>query len=162
MAKKLLCIAFIFYALPGLAQPTDEQQINAVIQQFFTGMHKTDTVMIRNSFTEDLTLATVIKDKSGKVHLRREGDLNGLVKSLSLKPEQPYTEEIWNVVVQQDGDFAQAWCDYAFFIGKTFSHCGIDAFHLVRSESGWKIFHIADTRRKSDCVIPENIKAKYN
>jgi hypothetical protein len=78
---------------------------------------------------------------------------------------KPHTEvwyeEIWNVKVQVDGEMAQAWCDYAFYIDKTFSHCGVDAFHLFKGKDGWKIFHLADTRRKTGCTIPKEIQDKH-
>jgi hypothetical protein len=63
--------------------------------------------------------------------------------------------------IQIDGDFAQAWCDYAFYVGHRFNHCGIDAFHLIREKDGWKIFHLADTRRKEGCHVPEEIQKKH-
>jgi hypothetical protein len=63
--------------------------------------------------------------------------------------------------VQIDGDFAQVWCDYAFYTDNTFSHCGIDAFQLHKGKDGWKIFHLADTRRKDNCVIPQDIQNKH-
>jgi hypothetical protein len=70
-------------------------------------------------------------------------------------------EEIWNLKIQMDGDFAQAWCEYAFYYQNKFSHCGVDAFHLIKTTEGWKIFHLADTRRKENCIIPEEIKSKH-
>ena len=59
------------------------------------------------------------------------------------------------------GDFAQVWCDYAFYIGNTFSHCGVDAFQLHKQKDGWKIFHLADTRRTENCTIPKSIQQKH-
>jgi hypothetical protein len=65
------------------------------------------------------------------------------------------------VDIKIDGDFAQAWCDYAFYVGKNFSHCGVDAFQLHKTKEGWKIFHLADTRRRSGCVVPKEIEDKF-
>jgi hypothetical protein len=45
--------------------------------------------------------------------------------------------------------------NYAFFAGDTFSHCGVNAFQLFKGADGWKIFHIADTRRREGCEMPE-------
>jgi hypothetical protein len=41
--------------------------------------------------------------------------------------------------------------EYSFWLGTTFSHCGIDAFQLARLGSEWKIIAIADTRRTDGC-----------
>jgi hypothetical protein len=56
---------------------------------------------------------------------------------------------------------AQAWCDYAFYVDKSYSHCGVDAFQLFKGKDGWKIFHLADTRRKTGCTIPKEIQDKH-
>jgi hypothetical protein len=46
---------------------------------------------------------------------------------------------------------ATAWTPYKFYLDKTFSHCGVNAFQLFKSENGWKIISILDTRRKEPC-----------
>jgi len=54
------------------------------------------------------------------------------------------------------------WASYAFYLGKKFNHCGVDAFHLVKSEDGeWKIFHLADTGQKEGCNIPKKIGNQF-
>jgi hypothetical protein len=60
-----------------------------------------------------------------------------------------------------DGSLAAVWVDYAFYLNNTFSHCGVDSFHLVKTEEGWKIFNLVDTRRKSDCVIPDAVEKQF-
>jgi hypothetical protein len=125
-------------------------------------MHNADSAIVHTVFTEDLTMATIYRDRStGLAALQREGTLSDFLVSIGTKRSEPLTEEIWDVEVKIDGDFAQAWCNYAFYIGKRFSHCGVDAFHLIKTPTGWKIFHIADTRRRDDCSIPDDVKNKY-
>jgi hypothetical protein len=47
-----------------------------------------------------------------------------------------------------DGPFATYYADYEFWLGERRSHCGVDAFQLVKTdEAGWQIFILADTRR---------------
>jgi hypothetical protein len=53
-----------------------------------------------------------------------------------------------------DGPLATAWMDYTFHVGERFSHCGVNAFQLFRSDDGWQIIQIADTRR-SECPRTE-------
>jgi hypothetical protein len=38
--------------------------------------------------------------------------------------------------------------NYAFYLDDQFSHCGVNAFQLVRMEAGWQIIQITDTRRR--------------
>jgi hypothetical protein len=143
------------------AQTSEEASVTEVINRLFSGMHKADSTMVRSTFDKEVTMATAMRNKEGNPVLRREYSINDFVKSVGKKPPEPYAEEIWNLKVQIDGDFAQVWCDYAFYIGNTFSHCGVDAFQLYKSKEGWKIFHLADTRRKDNCIIPEDIQKKH-
>ena len=123
-------------------------------------MEQNDSAMAASVFTSDAVLNTVLTDKEGIV--RRNTSLASTIPVAFAKPkEQVFSEPIWNEKIQVDGDFAAVWVDYAFYRGNTFSHCGVDAFHLMRTESGWKIFLVTDTRRPSPCEIPEGIKKRY-
>ena len=144
------------------AQSSEEVTVAEAVKLLFTGMYKGDSSMVRSAFTKEVTMATVYRNKEGNQEIRREYSINDFVKSIGKPHPEPYAEEIWNLKIQIDGDFAQAWCDYAFFIGNKFSHCGVDAFQLHKSTGGWKIFHLADTRRKDNCIIPEEIQKKHN
>jgi len=141
---------------------TDEAAVTAVIHTLFTGMEKGDSAMVHSAFTPEVTMATALRDKNNKSVLRRESSINDFLKAVGTPHKDVWYEEIWNIKIQIDGDFAQAWCDYAFYLNNTFSHCGIDAFHLHKTPSGWKIFHLADTRRKDPCVIPAEVKKKHS
>lgn len=150
-----------FSSMHVCAQSTDVQQIQQVIENLFIGMKKGDSALVRSVFYEAVTMATAFKNREQKSVLRRESSIEDFVKSVGTLRADALNEEIWNLEIKVDGDLAQAWCDYAFYIGKKFSHCGVDAFQLFRTEKGWKIFHIADTRRSTDCKIPEAVSAKY-
>ena len=143
------------------AQHTDDAAIRAVITQLFTGMQKGDSAMVRDAFASEITMATIFRDKTNAPKIHHETSLKGFLDAVGTPHKEVWYEEIWNLTIQVDGDFAQAWCDYAFYLDKTFSHCGVDAFHLHKTKSGWKIFHLADTRRKQDCNIPADIQSKH-
>ena len=34
---------------------------------------------------------------------------------------------------------AQVWVPYDLYIGKTWSHCGVDAFTLLKSDGRWRV-----------------------
>lgn len=140
---------------------TEESKIKEVIERLFKGMQVGDSAMVRSVFYKDVTMATVYRNRENVVVLRRESSIEDFVKSVGTPRADALNEEIWGLTIQLDGDFAQAWCDYAFYIGKKFSHCGVDAFHLYKTEGGWKIFHLADTRRSANCNIPAGITNKY-
>lgn len=60
-------------------------------------------------------------------------------------------ERIHDTQVLVDQGLAVVWTRYDLFVDGTFSHCGVDAFQLVRLPEGWRILDIADTRRTEGC-----------
>jgi len=145
---------------PATSAP-DDALVRQAIARLFQGMQQGDSALVHSAFTQQVTMATVLRDKNEAPILQRESSLDGFLKAVGTPHTGVWNEEIWNMKVQIDGDFAQAWCDYAFYITNTFSHCGVDAFQLHKTKTGWKIFHLADTRRKSGCAIPANIEQKH-
>lgn len=144
------------------AQSTEEAKVTEVVNNLFRAMYTNDTTLFKSVFSNEVTLATVVMSRDGKSSLKREEGIAGFLKAIAKpNPKGALTEETWNSKVQLDGDFAQVWCDYAFYVGNTFSHCGVDAFQLHKSADGWKIFHLADTRRREGCTIPQNILDKH-
>ncbi len=161
--KKYCCILlFIFCVMSIQAQSTEEAAVTEVVNKLFKSMHTNDTTLFKSVFADQVTMASVIKNREGKVIVERETGIDDFAKAIAKpNPTGALTEEIWNIKVQLDGDFAQVWCDYAFYVGNNFSHCGVDAFHVSKTAAGWKIFHLTDTRRKTDCKVPQNIQDKY-
>ena len=163
MKKLNVVFALIFFLAGTVSAQTgkDEAAVEDVIRKLFKGMELGDSAMVHSTFYSDITMATVTKDKTNAPRIKRENSLDGFLKAVGTPHPEVWFEEIWNIKTQIDGDFAQAWCDYAFYIGKNFSHCGIDAFHLFKTKDGsWKIFHLADTRRKDGCNIPQEIQTR--
>ena len=165
MKKNFLAFAIALAGvsvLPACGQSAGEETaVSAAINTMFKAMELGDSAMLHSVFSDQFSGATILKDKSGKVVLRRDTSNHAFLIAVGTPHKEVWHEEIWNLKIQIDGDFAQAWCDYAFYADKNFSHCGVDAFHLVKGQSGWKIFHIADTRRRQGCTIPQNIQDKY-
>ena len=142
------------------AQSTDEQQVKEVIAQLFRGMELGDSAMARKCFMPQVTVATVKASKEGHPVISRENGVAGFLKAIGTPHTATWYEETWNVRISIDGALAQVWCDYAFYLGNKFSHCGVDAFQLFKDGGAWKIFHLADTRR-ADCDIPASIVKKH-
>jgi hypothetical protein len=143
------------------AQSQPDQAIMEPIVRLFTGMHKGDSAMVHSAFAKEITMVTVAKDKTGNTVVRRENSLAGFLKAVGTPHPEPWSEPIWNTKIEVDGNFAQVWTEYAFYVGKKFSHCGVDAFQLVNNGSGWKIIHLADTRRTVDCNVPASVSDQF-
>lgn len=157
-----LCLVLMAGTLFAQAPSSDEQAITAAIKTLFDGMYEGDSSKVHSVFTRKVNTATVYRDKSGTSLLRQEASLDAFLKGVGTPHAEKWTEEFWNVKISIDGDMAQAWCDYAFYLDHKFSHCGVDAFLLHKTKEGWKIFYLADTRKREGCEIPKEILAKHN
>jgi hypothetical protein len=139
----------------------EEGAVKEVIARLFKAMASGDSAMLHATFASGTTMATIYRDKNNEPVFKKDDSINNFLKAIGTPHPEPYYEEIWNVRILIDGDLAQAWCDYGLFVGNKFSHCGVDAFHLHKGKNGWKVFHLADTRRKSGCEIPKEIQDKH-
>lgn len=161
---KFLILVFSLCSCFVQAQVGREGEGSAImkpITTLFTGMNLGDSALVRSAFTEDVTMASISKDKAGKVVLRNESSISGFLKVVGTPHTEPWSEPIWDVRIEIDGDLAQVWTKYAFYLGKKFRHCGVDAFHLVKQNGEWKIFHLADTRQTENCDVPQSISSQF-
>ena len=145
---KSIIVFFLFCSGQLVGQnPDSEKSIREPINRLFLGMARGDSAMVRSAFTGQVTMATISKGMAGQPVIRYENGINDFLKAVGTPHSDTWNEPIWDLKINVDGDFAQAWASYAFYVGKQFSHCGVDAFHLVRGTDGqWRIFHLADTR----------------
>jgi hypothetical protein len=141
---------------------SEKENVMKPVKQLFEAMQKGDSAMLRKAFTKQVTMARVGKNKAGKPFIKFESSLDGFAKSIGTPHPETYNEMIWDEKIEIDGNLAQVWTSYAFYVGKKFSHCGVDAFHLVKEEDGeWKIFHLADTGQSEGCNIPTKISDQF-
>lgn len=129
------------------SQQADKEAIIKVIRQLFDGMRKGDSSMVRSVFTESPSLYTI----TGKPALTSD-NLQEFLEAVGTPHKEVWDERVWTYEITIDGNLANAWTPYAFFVDTTFSHCGVDNFQLYKGGSGWKIFSLSDTRRRSDCT----------
>ncbi|WP_421764568.1 nuclear transport factor 2 family protein [Ekhidna sp.] len=155
--KKLIVVLFCCFYLTSFSQENDKNDIMQVINNVFEAMRTSDSTLLKSSFVEEPNTFTAFINQEGKSTLVN-GDFQRFINAVGQPKDQVWNEPIWNEKVEVDGNLASVWVDYAFYVDDQFSHCGVDAFHLIKREDGWKIFHLVDTRRKSDCVIPDEIK----
>ena len=59
--------------------------------------------------------------------------------ALLADPPQAFDERMWDPRVRVSGGVADVWAPYDFYLDGTWSHCGIDAFHLVLVEGSWRV-----------------------
>jgi len=155
MKKLLLVYVLLFpYGQVGgraFAQ-TDHEQIKTNINQLFDGMKKNDTTMMRQMLHPSCFLKSIGKNKSGEVKLQ-EDPIAGWLKNVGTKREGVIIDErLTSYDIKIDGEMAIAWTPYELYVNDKFIHCGVDMFTLMKTNIGWKIISIVDTRRKENCV----------
>lgn len=149
---KVFVLGTMLAVMPGrvLAQESEEAAVMAVVEGLFDAMRAGDSAAMRAVLHPTATGATTFV-RDGVPTLTREESLEGFVQAVGTPHEEVWDERIWDAEVSVDGPLATAWMQYAFYAGDAFSHCGVNAFQLFKSADGWKIFHVADTRRREGC-----------
>jgi hypothetical protein len=147
-----LVLALAVCAAPctAAAQTSDREAILATVQKVFDAMRTRDTSLFSQAFDSSARLVGV-SNRGGTpaVTLTTPGQF---AAAISRAPAgNVWNERIYDPEVRIDLPVAQVWAYYTFHLNSTFSHCGIDAFMLVKVGDAWKITQIADSRRTDGC-----------
>ncbi len=151
--KKLVSTAiFLLLATVVVAQdPIEEDKVQKVVETFFEGFHARDSTIMKSVFYENPVIQTIGRSKTGETVLVRE-ELQQVLKGIvSIPLETDFKEVLHDYVIKIDGEMANAWTPYSFYMDDTFSHCGVNSFQLLKEEEEWKIIYLIDTRRKEGC-----------
>lgn len=127
-----------------------DKAIKTVINRFFEGMEKGDTVLLKSTCTSTMVLQTYMADKEGnmQVYTKNFADFVAMVGSHGT---DRYDERIRFETIHAEKSLASVWTPYSFYINGKRSHCGTNSFQVVKTAEGWKIQYIIDTRRKQGC-----------
>ncbi|WP_133163285.1 nuclear transport factor 2 family protein [Siphonobacter curvatus] len=130
------------------AQQAEEPAIRAVVDRLFEGMAKKDTNLVRSVFHPSARLQATFVNGQGQPVLKSQ-NIDVFVKAIGSIPSDTNVEErITSCEIRVDDRLATAWAFYEFYANKEFSHKGVDAFQFYKTEQGWKIIQLSDTRRK--------------
>jgi hypothetical protein len=152
MKKLLFLIVFLGFFETTFAQSEDEKAVKAVVVQLFDGMQKHDSTMIRTCFHPSARMQSIGENrKTNVVEVNTENTIDGFVKSIGSMPATTQIEErVLSYEIRVDAQMATAWTPYEFYVNGLKNHCGVDAFQFYKTDKGWKILTIADTRRKCE------------
>lgn len=150
MKNIFFLILVLFTSFKTFAQQTDKDAVKQTINTMFDAMRKGDSTMLRSAFHKNIVFEGVANKKDGTVELETENP-NDFIKAVGTPHKEIWDEQITFNDIKIDGDLASVWTPYKFYLGKTFSHCGVDVFQLMRTAAGWKIIYVVDTRRKGNC-----------
>ena len=132
------------------AQDPDRARVLAAVQSFFDSMEKADAELAKKILMPDARFFSAA-ERDGKVTIRPStGD--AFVAGFSNPNRGKALERMWEPEVRVQGSIAQVWTRYDFHNNGTFSHCGIDAFNLVKTDDGWKIASAMWTVERTGCA----------
>ena len=146
----LFCLLLIC-SIPVSAQTSGEEDVKSAIRQLFDGMRKGDSAMVKDVFDARVVLQTIAKPEGGVAEVRTVS-LEKFLTAVGTPHTDVWDERIAFDKILIDGDLASVWTPYRFYVGDRFSHCGVNSFQLCKSQKGWKIVYLIDTRRKDNCL----------
>lgn len=150
--KKLILSLMVFgFSSVAFSQDKEEANIKATIDMLFEGMKNGDSSMVRLVFHPKARLMSCYTDKEGISHLI-EDSIPEFIEAVGTPHEEQWNEKITSMSISRDMNLAQVWTTYEFYVDETFSHCGVNAFHLVKENDKWTIIQLTDTRRKKGCL----------
>ena len=144
----LLCLTMV---VPALGQ-TPEEEVRTVIETLFNGMRAGDSTLVSSTFHPSLKMSTTAF--RGGEPIMIEGSKERFLTAVGTPHDAVWDEQIWDLDIKVRDNLASAWMNYAFFAGGNFSHCGVNSIQLYRSEDGWKMIYLVDTRQKENCEMP--------
>ncbi|MGJ8667141.1 MAG: nuclear transport factor 2 family protein [Patiriisocius sp.] len=152
---KSFCIIFYLLAynwgVPAQSQFA-QQDAELIVDAFFEGFHEGDTLKMRQVMSKNIVMQTAFKNKNGE-HIVDTTNVIDFLSSIANRPEeQQWDERLLDYRVQIDGNLAHVWTPYQFYFNGNFSHCGANAFTLTKTNEGWKIQHLIDSRRREGCL----------
>jgi hypothetical protein len=136
-------------AAPAQTADGDRAQIIAAVQSFFDSMEKADAELAKKVLVPDARFYSA-SERDGKVTVRPSTG-EAFVSGFSNPNRAKALERMWDPEVRVHGPIAQLWTRYDFHSNGTFSHCGIDAFNLVKMDDGWKIASATWTVERTGC-----------
>jgi hypothetical protein len=150
MKKSFILSCLLFLTSELFAQQTSTDAIKRTINTMLDAMRKGDSTLLRSVLVKDMELQSIAADKMGKVSLSTKS-ADGLVTQIGTPHTAVYDEWIVFGSIKIDGPLASVWAPYKFYLGDTFSHCGVNFFQLARTDDGWKIIHVGYTVRTDNC-----------
>lgn len=132
----------------ALFKANDTVQIKYCIQRFFEGLEGQDTVKLKEAMYSELSLKTIIENIAEKKERFVVESREELIQIVAKKRTVTLDEKLLSMHIFIDGRLASVWTPYEFYINGQPSHRGANSFQLVKTNKGWQIFSIVDTRHR--------------
>ncbi len=150
MRSLLFFLCIILLLNTTVKSQNAEDSVKTVVNNLFTAMKSSDSVLLKTCFAENCILQTILKNKEDRIIVKDES-VNEFAVSIASQPKGSLDEQIVFDVIRIDGPLAIVWTPYNFYYNGKFIHCGVNSFQLVKINNEWKIQYLIDTRRKAGC-----------
>ncbi len=147
----MLPTALVLAALMVQAAPaagTDRAEIVALVQTFFDGIAARDAALMSRLFLPGAQVQSVRED--GGQWVVRTLAADEASRSIAANKSR-LLERMWNPEVRVHGRIATLAAPYDFHADGVFSHCGTDAFQLVKTPDGWRFSGVLYTVERQGC-----------
>jgi hypothetical protein len=124
----------------------DQESVIESVNRFFTALANKDSAMAQTVMMPEGRFYSVRED--GSIRTQPHAQFFERIATET----SDFLERMWDPTVLIQDRIAVVWAPYDFHIGGQFSHCGVDAFSLLKTEDGWKIAGTIYTVQKEGCT----------
>lgn len=149
MMHVALTLVLLISGAAAWQAPSQETEVLMVVQRFFDSMTAGDPEAAAGTLLPDGQFVSVRPGPDGTlVRTVRHADYLA-----DMQPNGPRLEErMWEPQVMIHDRLALVWTPYDFHRDGRLSHCGIDAFSLIRTDDGWRIAGVTYTVEPVGCA----------
>ncbi|MEZ4892629.1 MAG: nuclear transport factor 2 family protein [Saprospiraceae bacterium] len=144
---RIMLLVMLTHGLSAQNLKKEERAVKTTIKQFFKGLESGDTSLLKSACTNEPLLQTYMKTRDGKLKMQSE-NFDDFVAFLATPKTDIYRERIKFEAIHIEESLASVWTPYTFYLNGKVSHTGTNSFQLIKTDEGWKIQYIIDTRRK--------------
>jgi hypothetical protein len=163
--KKILYLLIMMCAASFTIQAqntdTDKKAASDVADKLFAAMKAKNYEQIKVLFLDGGKLTALDQPKTGKgFSTTRNFTGEAFAKMISEAKAPEFIEKMPSKDVRIYGDSAVVIGRYTFHVGERFSHCGTNAFHLLKSNGEWKIANASTTIEQQNCEKPNDFSSE--
>lgn len=143
-----MILIVIGFQLSCTSSHPEKKLVISAVEQFLKALEIRDADLARDILLPEGVIFSV-REEAGEKTIRFTPHLE-IIKSLTSSNEN-MLERIWKPNILIHKEIAIVWTKYDFHREGNFSHCGVDAFNLIKTAQGWKISGIIYTVEKEGC-----------
>jgi hypothetical protein len=126
------------------AQSSDEKAVLATVDKIFVAMTARDTAASRALI---LPGGYFYSTREGKTRVQSD---TSYINSLARGTDK-LLERIYEPKVLIHKEMATVWARYDFFVNDKRTHCGVDSFTFLRTDTGWRMANVSYNVELTGC-----------